>query len=107
MLLRQSRKGGIEFSVSACVKERERLTDRTCRRPELRRSQVSRRKLRIEQDAKRSGTREKKFMQQTEPFRLQGVREDVDTGRVFDGPVQARDQPGLNRISTGKYNRYG
>src|SRR5215467_12995672 len=55
-MLSQSRKGGIEFGVSACVKESKRLTDRVCRRSQSRHLPISPAKLRIEQDAKESGT---------------------------------------------------
>src|SRR5215471_16524917 len=66
-MLSQSRKGGIEFGVSACVKESKRLTDRVCRRSQSRHLPISPAKLRIEQDAKESGTGEK-FMQQPKLF---------------------------------------
>src|SRR6516164_10949067 len=66
-MLPQSRKGAIEFGVSACVEESERLTDRACRRSQFWRLPLSRRILRIKQDAKESGTGEK-FMQQPKLF---------------------------------------
>jgi hypothetical protein len=58
---------GRDGMVSACVEESERLTDPACRRSQSRRLPISQGKLRIEHDAKESGTGEK-FMQQPKLF---------------------------------------
>src|SRR5262249_59979711 len=94
-----------ELSVGAGVKKNNRPTNCTRRFRKFHGLLGGSWELRIEHNAKQADTREK-FMEQAEPFRLQVTGENVDTRCVSAGPVQARDQPRLDRISAVEDDRY-